>query len=466
MTDSTTQAGQKEGGKRRNRAFGCVVAGGVLFLIVVAAIAFGGVIYTSWLDRRIAELEQRIRDKGQPVTLEELAATYPEVPDEENAALDYTEALARYEKIDPNVDRTSRLMPRVRDADSEERLPEELRVQIADMVKELEPVFAQLDVAATKHRARFDIDFTQPADRLLPRLADMREFARLECLRQRLAVTNEDVVLASQCQRNTVAIAESLRTEPFDISQLVRASIHLMAADSLAYWLNHAEPPESVLHELATHYRNAEDPEALITAFVGERCTTTHYISDILHARESGPRRVGRRFFPLNYWLSNQSLNKVNRMRLLTAYEPLVELSDASWPERLEFWSKNTKPEPESEFSPSIDLVKTFIPMSYRCIPALAKRDAVLGMAQTALAIELYRSENGHLPDHLDALAPHYLPEVPEDPFDGLPLRYTKLEPGYRLYTVYEDRVDDGGVKAEKDESGDWHGDWIFEVRR
>lgn len=46
---------------------------------------------------------------------------------------------------------------------------------------------------------------------------------------------------------------------------------------------------------------------------------------------------------------------------------------------------------------------------------------------------------------------PKYLPEVPADPFDRKPMRYKFTEQGLLIYSVYENKVDDGGVFWDKD---------------
>jgi hypothetical protein len=67
--------------------------------------------------------------------------------------------------------------------------------------------------------------------------------------------------------------------------------------------------------------------------------------------------------------------------------------------------------------------------------------------AQTAIAVERYRLANGRLPNQLRDLTPTFLPAVPADPFDGKPLRYKPLAKGYVVYSVGEDREDNGGTE-------------------
>ncbi|GAB5496131.1 MAG: hypothetical protein Phyf2KO_12110 [Phycisphaerales bacterium] len=93
---------------------------------------------------------------------------------------------------------------------------------------------------------------------------------------------------------------------------------------------------------------------------------------------------------------------------------------------------------------------------------------------RTILAIELFRSDTGSLPDSLDSLVPEYLDEVPIDVYaeGGLPLRYIVLEQpseqgqDYLLYTVAIDGVDNDGAVAEEPYdalvSGDKNADYVF----
>jgi len=53
--------------------------------------------------------------------------------------------------------------------------------------------------------------------------------------------------------------------------------------------------------------------------------------------------------------------------------------------------------------------------------------------------LEQYRLANGGWPDNLDRLVPKYLTRVPDDPFDGKPLRYAKYQEGVAVYSVGTD---------------------------
>lgn len=94
---------------------------------------------------------------------------------------------------------------------------------------------------------------------------------------------------------------------------------------------------------------------------------------------------------------------------------------------------------------------------------------AWLETAMTALAVERHRLGRGRLPDALGQLVPDYLAAVPEDPFDGRPLRYRRTDRGFVVYSVGEDGRDDGGKPRRPVARGKPHAaasDLTFRVER
>jgi hypothetical protein len=61
------------------------------------------------------------------------------------------------------------------------------------------------------------------------------------------------------------------------------------------------------------------------------------------------------------------------------------------------------------------------------------------------LAVRAFFAEKGHFPKSLEELVPTFIATVPEDPFSGQPLRYRLEGTTFVLYSVGQDRQDDGG---------------------
>jgi hypothetical protein len=64
-------------------------------------------------------------------------------------------------------------------------------------------------------------------------------------------------------------------------------------------------------------------------------------------------------------------------------------------------------------------------------------------------AVERYRLLHGRPPESLAQLVPDLVANIPRDPFDGQPLRYRADPDRYLVYSVGEDRRDDGGDPGE-----------------
>jgi len=75
-------------------------------------------------------------------------------------------------------------------------------------------------------------------------------------------------------------------------------------------------------------------------------------------------------------------------------------------------------------------------------------RDAKLRLFLVELALQAFRETTKRDPKSLAELVPVYLPEVPLDPYDGIPIRYRRTQAGYDCYSVGLDGKDDGGKRT------------------
>lgn len=102
------------------------------------------------------------------------------------------------------------------------------------------------------------------------------------------------------------------------------------------------------------------------------------------------------------------------------------------------------------------------VPAVNKCAQAAAEGDAVRHLSQLAIALTAYRAKNGKYPDHLDSLVPEFLPRIPEDPFDGQPIRMKRDGADLVLYSIGRDLKDDGGIPWDAEKQT---GDSVFRLR-
>jgi hypothetical protein len=74
---------------------------------------------------------------------------------------------------------------------------------------------------------------------------------------------------------------------------------------------------------------------------------------------------------------------------------------------------------------------------------------ALLLCGASALASERYRLVHGRWPTSLDELVPKLLERVPNDPFDGEPLRFRRCALGTAIYSVGPDGRDDQSTSED-----------------
>ncbi|MBA4189624.1 MAG: hypothetical protein C0467_16690 [Planctomycetaceae bacterium] len=71
--------------------------------------------------------------------------------------------------------------------------------------------------------------------------------------------------------------------------------------------------------------------------------------------------------------------------------------------------------------------------------PEFWKSVALMRCAVVGIACERYRHKHKHWPETLDLLPPEFLPAVPNDPFDGKQVKYTKRPDGVTIHSTEKD---------------------------
>lgn len=98
-------------------------------------------------------------------------------------------------------------------------------------------------------------------------------------------------------------------------------------------------------------------------------------------------------------------------------------------------------------------LYRLLLPSMDGALRKLCENRLSLSVTQLFLLLKIYKQEEGDLPDSLLDLVPEYIKEIPGDPYDGKPLRYSKSKKN--LYSVGQDLEDSGGSQ-KNDSPSDW----------
>ncbi|MCC6697902.1 MAG: hypothetical protein IT365_19910 [Candidatus Hydrogenedentes bacterium] len=457
---------RKQTGKRRDTWFsgaGCAAAGGVLFLIGLCLYLALGHILVRSTEKKVARLEQQIRDAGQPLTLEEWDAYYPAVPDEENAALIYQQAFVQLEEADPRGEIGAALDARLWAVRREDESLPSLRGEMAAFLVECEEACALLDTAATMAKARHSLDHDTFDASYHDRQRQLLACARLETIRAADEILEGRQDQFVKRQESIIRIGDSLREEPISSSLAVRAAIRVVQLKCVATGLNLAYLYPETLTDLEKFYQEPNDSGLVVRSLAGDRC--------LLLARHSGPGHIGDRSLmdrALNYFdpVGQSAFRRIKSnsqcCALMEEFAQLIRLADKPHAGQIAYIADlraNGKGWEKWVERPDHPLC---VPL--RNIERMALNPLAARLGRLIIAIERYRSDYEELPGSFKQLVPDYILEIPLDPYDGQPMRYVTKDQDYMLYSVYFDRVDDGGAPLEKSDESEWKGDWRISI--
>ncbi|MCX6911634.1 MAG: hypothetical protein NT167_00995 [Verrucomicrobia bacterium] len=394
---------------------------------------------------------EAIRQAGQPITLADLNAWYPEPTAGENAAPLYAEAFAALA---------------VTDAKS------------ASFLTQNQQALALLHKAAAKSQCRYPLDLREGGSLELPHLFKIKTCAQLLSKETVANAAKGRVDLAAQDVLDGLRLAGSLEQEPVLISQLVRVGCDAFNQSGLEGAIGLKAFPAEQLARLQAALAREEGTigPSLIRAFAAERCPVISLFQMPLPEYEKFVGSMGTNYNPLGSSAEFERYRqgaacKADFNLCLDYFSNWLAVASAPFPACLEAAGK-WAPDAAAQFS---DAKTKGYRVSVAMLPSLGTTigkaaDCVgqLRTAQAALAIERYRlTTNSALPDSLAQLVPKYLPAVPDDPYDGKPLRYKKLSPkGYVIYSIGRNRQDDGGTPSPAADKAGGPYDLTFAVRR
>jgi hypothetical protein len=89
------------------------------------------------------------------------------------------------------------------------------------------------------------------------------------------------------------------------------------------------------------------------------------------------------------------------------------------------------------------------------CYKSESRAETLRRAAILLCDIELFRRDQGHFPDDLGQLAPHYCSAVPSDAFADSPFIYRKDADGCKLYSRGRNQIDEQGRGYEEGDFDD-----------
>jgi tetratricopeptide (TPR) repeat protein len=341
-----------------------------------------------------------------------------------------------------------------------------------------DPAIEELRQASTLPDARFPVDYTfqPPAAILLPHLGMMRHVEKALSLRSLAELQNGQSDKALADLNLSFRLIDSARGEPFLISHLVRIAMWQPALQTIYEGLARHQWSDSQLVGIDSQLAKMDflaDYEYSISGEQALELANTEYLrrtSDfgMLDYSDNGShndqfRSFVFRLLPGAFFYQNElTMLQLNQECGLL----LVDDQNHSVSPHLVQQKTAAESKALSHLSYGNVMARFILPSLDNAVKKTAYAQETVDLARIANALERYRLAMGVYPDSLDALAPHFLPGVPNDIIDAGPLHYRRTSDGqFILYSIGWNETDDGGTvsRGRNGAVNTDFGDWVWQ---
>ena len=346
---------------------------------------------------------------------------------------------------------------------------------ILTALNKFEPDLKELrEAAATRPLSRFPIQYTnEPSFAiLLPHLANVKALSLVCDLRAVAELENQQTADAFADLQLGFRLADSVRDEPILIDHLVRLAVLNITLQGVREGLARHAWTDADLAAFEKYLSGTDLLTDYKHTMRGERALNLAGLDFFRRNRKSNPGEA----FSDGAHTGSAALNWIpsgwyyQNMRLMGEYYRDYILPSVDESNRLvlpKFGDVMTRELAKRRVSPYSFFVKMLLPAYVKASQRSARTQTLVDEACVACALERYRLAHNNFPDTLEALVPQFISKIPNDLFDGKPLRYQKNGNGtYILYSIGWNQRDEGGVTVQSSGSTPHadpnNGDWVW----
>jgi hypothetical protein len=369
-----------------------------------------------------------------------------------------------------------------------------------------DPAIEELRRASRLPYSRFpaNYDTDRPSAILLPHLAALKCCSQVLQLRAIAELRNDQSDQALADVKLLFHSIDSIRSEPFLISHLVR--IAMLNITMQPVWEGMAEHKwsDAQLKELDQELARLDFLTDYEFAMRGERAATILWFEHLRRHRDFGgfsdlqsdeplgqtrPKDPGEQIAGVVFHLVPSSVFYQNELTLARIHQqwllPIVDVERRIASPETARQAETAFAEEKRHFSPNKILALLLVPALEASAKKFAFAQSSVDLARTGCALERYRLAHGRYPDSLDALSPQFMEKIPHDIIGGppspgsgaasQPLHYDRLDgpPSqgfgaaggkFLLYSVGWNGTDDDGQVGFRDTGSldITKGDWVW----
>ena len=338
------------------------------------------------------------------------------------------------------------------------------------------PALEELRPASLRPQARMPLNYDngfEDVGTLMPGLATAKRWAQFLHLRAIAELQDNQSAAALEEVKLLLRLTDTLRSQPFLISHLVRIAMQAITLQPIYEGLAQHRWNDAQLADLKAALGEKDYLADFQFSMRGERTCAIYTFEMQRQTREmknySGPDDGGQ-LVTNSLHLMPSAFFYQNELAFAQMYEqfvlPLVDMTnrtvsvsayrttEANFKDQAKHWS----------------LYKIQARMMFPAVGASVKKFALIqsqvDLARVACALERFHLAHGNYPNTLDVLAPQFIEKLPNDLINGQPLHYRRREDGnFVLYSVGWNETDDGGkiVFAKGGRVDTEKGDWVWQ---
>jgi len=394
----------------------------------------------------------KIRDSEYPIApreeMIERGFNIPDIPLGENAADYYIEAMNKYARIDNNDKPLNAMWDYALDHGWTDQFS-----QLESWLAENNQAWELIVKGSQKKQCWFPLlnePDTPLSGILLPYLSDMREFARHAKIRGKYYEFKQAHGEALNCYLTAYSVGFHAGQQPFLINMLVGIAVQAVAGQPVHDFISNGHAAATDLDNIIAHlgkfslryehYRNSMSAEKLFGTDAIQ-----FIMADPEFANAFGVNT--RLFVLLNTFTGLPKVVTETHFRMF--WEKFDEWLDKPVAEAIkiedfdyEFIEKDL---------PKWSLGRTLLPALSKSRIRFACCQAYNSLLVVEALLHKYMLQTGNFPQTIEELKQLY-GELPQDPFSEEDFKYIIENDIYKLYSVGQNLVDDGGA-AEKDKS-------------
>jgi len=338
------------------------------------------------------------------------------------------------------------------------------------------PALEELRQASLRPMARLPLNYDngfEDAGTLMPGLASEKRWAQFLQLRTVAELQAGQGVAALEDVKLFLRLTDTIRSQPFLISHLVRIAMQAIALQPIYEGLAQHRWNDAQLADLEAALGKKDFLADFECSMRGERACAIYTFELQRRTREmknySGDE-VGNQIVTNSLRWMPSAFFYQNELAFAQMYAqfvlPLVDLTNRTVSVSAYHTTEADFKEQAKHWSLYKIQARMLFPAVGKAVIKFAVIQAQVDLARIACALERFRLAHAEYPETLAALAPQFIAQLPHDLINGQPLHYRRTDDGrFVLYSVGWNETDDGGkiVFSKGGRVDTEKGDWVWQ---